>query len=52
VLHHLDADAAIERMIRWLAPGGRLVIHDVRADAGLMDRARAACALARHALGG
>jgi SAM-dependent methyltransferase len=51
VLHHLDADAAIARMIRLLAPGGRLVLHDLRTDASVLDRARAACALAHHALG-
>lgn len=51
VLHHLDTDTAIERMMGWLEPGGRLVIHDLRADAGLLDRARAACALAHRAFG-
>ena len=51
VLHHLDADAAIARMMLLLAPGGRLVLHDLRADEGIADRARAAWALAHHALG-
>jgi len=50
VLHHMDADAAIPHMMRLLAPGGRLILHDLRADAGVADRARAACALAHHAL--
>src|SRR5262252_7723393 len=48
VLHHMDADAAIPHMMRLLAPGGRLILHDLRADAGVADRARAACALAHH----
>lgn len=51
VLHHMDADAAIGRMIGLLAPGGRLILHDLRADEGVVDRARAALALAHHALG-
>jgi len=51
VLHHMDADAAIARMIRLLSPGGRLILHDLRADDSLADRARAAWALAHLALG-
>lgn len=49
-LHHMDAKAAIARMVDLLAPGGRLVLHDLRLDDGIGDRARAACALAHHAL--
>lgn len=51
VLHHVDAEAAIARMIQLLAPGGRLMLHDLRADDGILDLARAAWALAHRALG-
>jgi 2-polyprenyl-3-methyl-5-hydroxy-6-metoxy-1,4-benzoquinol methylase len=34
-LHHMPEDVAVLRMVELLRPGGRLVIHDIRADAGL-----------------
>ena len=48
-LHHMDADAAIARMAGLLRHGGRLIIHDLRADAGPLDWALAVCALAHRA---
>lgn len=50
-LHHMPEDDAVPRMAGLLRPGGRLVIHDIRSDAGLVDRARAGVALARVAFG-
>jgi 2-polyprenyl-3-methyl-5-hydroxy-6-metoxy-1,4-benzoquinol methylase len=34
-LHHMPEDVAVPRMVELLRPGGRLVIHDIRSDAGL-----------------
>ncbi|MFL6208459.1 MAG: methyltransferase domain-containing protein [Pyrinomonadaceae bacterium] len=34
-LHHMPADVAVPRMVELLRPGGRLVLHDMRSDAGL-----------------
>ena len=34
-LHHMPEDVAVPRMVELLRPGGRLVIHDIRADAGM-----------------
>jgi len=34
-LHHMPEDVAVRRMVDLLRPGGRLVIHDIRSDAGL-----------------
>lgn len=36
-LHHMPVEPALDRMMSLLAPGGTLVIHDLRADAGLVD---------------
>ncbi|MEX2284376.1 MAG: class I SAM-dependent methyltransferase [Gemmatimonadota bacterium] len=36
-LHHMSADLAIPRMKQLLEPGGRVIIHDLRASAGLLD---------------
>jgi 2-polyprenyl-3-methyl-5-hydroxy-6-metoxy-1,4-benzoquinol methylase len=46
MLHHVAADAAIRRMAGLVRPGGVLVIHDIRADAGVWDLPRSALALA------
>jgi 2-polyprenyl-3-methyl-5-hydroxy-6-metoxy-1,4-benzoquinol methylase len=44
-LHHLDVAAAVPRMAALVRPGGVLVVHDVRADAGVWDRLRSLAAL-------
>lgn len=46
MLHHLPAEHAIRRMTELLLPGGRLIIHDLRSDDGVVDRLRSAAALA------
>jgi ubiquinone/menaquinone biosynthesis C-methylase UbiE len=45
-LHHMDHEAALARMIALLAPGGRLVVHDLRAAGGLFDLAKGGVVLA------
>jgi 2-polyprenyl-3-methyl-5-hydroxy-6-metoxy-1,4-benzoquinol methylase len=49
MLHHLPADVVVGRMVELLRPGGRLVIHDIRADAGLSERGMSAFAMAQVA---
>jgi SAM-dependent methyltransferase len=48
-LHHMPEDVAVPGMIELLRPGGRLVIHDIRPDAGLGERVRSNFALAQVA---
>jgi SAM-dependent methyltransferase len=48
-LHHMPEDVAVPRMVELLRPGGRLVIHDIRSDAGLGERLRSNFALAQVA---
>ena len=38
-LHHMPTESAVERMIGLLRPGGTLVIHDLRSESGVFDRA-------------
>jgi len=45
-LHHLPIAAAVRRMAELTAPGGMLIVHDVRNDAGLGDRLRSLTAFA------
>ena len=45
-LHHMDHDAALTRMVDLLSPGGRLIVHDLRQNAGLWDSAQGCVALA------
>ncbi|HKQ58453.1 MAG TPA: class I SAM-dependent methyltransferase, partial [Candidatus Eisenbacteria bacterium] len=49
-LHHMPADATVERMVGLLAPGGTLVIQDLRRDSGLVDRLGSPVDLAARAL--
>lgn len=49
VLHHIPEEPAIPRMIGLLRSGGRLIVHDLRSDSGLLDRARSHAALAQVA---
>ncbi|MEK6322038.1 MAG: class I SAM-dependent methyltransferase [Acidobacteriota bacterium] len=46
-LHHMPEDVAVRRMVWLLRPGGRLVIHDIRSDAGLSERVLSNFALAQ-----
>ena len=46
-LHHMPENVAVPRMVELLRPGGRLVIHDVRPDAGLGERIMGNFALAQ-----
>lgn len=46
-LHHLPEDVAVRRMTELLCPGGRLVIHDMRADAGVGQRVMTSFAFAQ-----
>jgi len=48
-LHHMPEDLAVARMVELLRPGGRLVIHDIRSDAGLGERIQSNFALAQVA---
>lgn len=50
VLHHLQEDVAIHQMVALLRPGGRLVIHHLRSDSGMLDHLRSHAALAQIAL--
>ena len=45
-VHHMPGDVAVRRMVDWLAPGGRLVLHDLRRDANAADLLRSHSALA------
>jgi SAM-dependent methyltransferase len=46
-LHHVSEEVAVPRMVGWLRPGGRLIIHDLRSDNGILDRVRSLTALAQ-----
>lgn len=46
-LHHVPAEIAVPRMVGLLRPGGRLVIHDLRSDVGMLDHARSMASLAQ-----
>ncbi len=48
-LHHMDVGRAIARMVGLIRPGGLLVVHDIRADAGAWDRLRSVAAVAARA---
>lgn len=48
-LHHVPEDIAVPRMVGLLRPGGRLVIHDLRSDTGMLDQVRSRVALAQVA---
>ena len=45
-VHHMPGDAALRRMTQLLAPGGRLVVHDLRRDTTVADLVRSHSALA------
>ena len=48
-LHHLPEDVAVPRMVTWLRPGGRLIIHDMRSDSRMLEGLRSFAALAHDA---
>jgi 2-polyprenyl-3-methyl-5-hydroxy-6-metoxy-1,4-benzoquinol methylase len=48
-LHHVPADIAVPRMAGLLRAGGRLIIHDMRADAGMLDQVCSHAAMAQVA---
>lgn len=50
-LHHMREDAAVARMAALLRPGGRLVIHDLRRDTGVLDHLRTYAAFAQESCG-
>lgn len=45
-LHHMDHDAALARMTGLLAPGGRLIVNDLRSNGGPWDLTKGGIALA------
>ncbi len=48
-LHHISLDQAIPKLVGLLESGGRLVIHDMRSDADILDHFRSRFALAQVA---
>jgi 2-polyprenyl-3-methyl-5-hydroxy-6-metoxy-1,4-benzoquinol methylase len=50
-LHHVPIDLAFPRLLKLLAPGGRLILHDIRADAGILDYLRSGFAFGQVAFG-
>jgi SAM-dependent methyltransferase len=48
-LHHLSVDEAVVRLASLVRPGGLLVLHDIRSDAGVWDRLRSVLAVAARA---
>lgn len=49
MLHHAPPELAVARTLGLLRPDERLVLNDVRADAGALDRVRSGIALAHAA---
>jgi SAM-dependent methyltransferase len=49
-LHHMPLEATVARMVGLLKPGGKLIIHDMRRDDGIVDSLRAYAALAHQVL--
>ena len=50
-LHHLPEEVAVSRMVTLLRPAGRLVIHDLRTNSGMLDHLRSFAALSQVAAG-
>lgn len=50
-LHHVPMDAAFSRLLQVLAPHGRMILHDIRADAGILDQVRSHFALGHAGFG-
>ncbi len=49
--HHLPIDLAFSRLLELLEPKGRLIIHDMRADAGTLEHFQSRFALAQVGFG-
>jgi 2-polyprenyl-3-methyl-5-hydroxy-6-metoxy-1,4-benzoquinol methylase len=49
-LHHVPIDLAFRRLLDLLAPDGRLILHDIRADTGILDYLRSRFALGQVGL--
>ena len=49
-LHHMPLETSVAQMISLLKPGGRLIVHDMRRDEGLVDMLRAYVTLAHQVL--
>jgi len=49
-IHHMPLEPAVRKMIELLEPGGTLILHDIRRDAGVVDAVRAHVALGYQAL--
>jgi len=47
-LHHLPFEETLARLAGALTPGGRLLVHDLVRDHGIVDRMRSAIALAAN----
>jgi ubiquinone/menaquinone biosynthesis C-methylase UbiE len=47
-LHHMPQEIAISRMAKFLRPGGRLVLQDMRSDYTLSDHIRSCVAIVPH----
>lgn len=45
--HHLPVDRAFAHLVALLEPGARLIIHDMRADAGILEQLQSRFALAQ-----
>jgi len=50
-LHHIPIESAFPRLLEMLAPKGRLILHDIRADAGILDHLRSHFALGQVGFG-
>jgi 2-polyprenyl-3-methyl-5-hydroxy-6-metoxy-1,4-benzoquinol methylase len=50
-LHHIPIDSAFPRLLELLSPNGRLILHDIRADAGMLDHLRSHFALGQVGFG-
>ena len=50
-LHHIPIDSAFPRLLELLGPDGRLILHDIRADAGILDHLRSHFALGQVGFG-
>ena len=46
-IHHVPIDLGFPRLLELLASNGRLILHDVRADDGIIDQLRSRFALAQ-----
>jgi len=50
-IHHVPIDLAFPRLLELLTPDGRLILHDIRADVGILDHLRSRFALGQVGFG-